>query len=169
MSDHIQQTIADLQQKLRRQEQEVAETKRLINLLCREAGNEALYPETDTAAAESVFSLRSDQFYGRPLATVMKEYLNMRRSARLGAATVKEIFEALSRGGYKFEAKNEENAKRGLQVSLSKNQAFHRIPTGAWGLTEWYPSVKPEKLENDKPGERGRSDATSEPNDEDEG
>ena len=150
MSDHIQQTIGHLQAKLSVQEQEVLQTKRLINLLCKSAGLDPMYDDTDDATSASLFSIRPDQFFGRPLATILKEYLNMRRNANKGAATVNEIYETLCRGGYSFQAKNDDNAKRGVQISLSKNQVFMRVPNGAWGLTEWYPNARVGKDTNSR-------------------
>jgi hypothetical protein len=66
----------------------------------------------------------------------------MRRALKQGPAGLSDIYSALVRGGYKFETKNEENAKRGLRQSLTKNVAqFHKLPNGMFGLTEWYPKV----------------------------
>lgn len=141
MKEHVRLTIADLQHKLKEQEDQVLKTKRTINSLCEQENQPPLYHDGEMSSS-SISSIRSDQFYGRPLATVMREYLKMRRAADQGAASVKEVYEALQSGGYKFGGKNPENSKRGLQISLAKNQVFHRIPSGAWGLSEWYPSAK---------------------------
>ena len=43
-------------------------------------------------------------------------------------------------GGYEF-PKRADNAKRSLKISMRKNRIFHRLPTGAYGLKEWYPSA----------------------------
>lgn len=150
MKDHIERTIGDLQAKLRIQEDDVLQTKRLINLLCKEANLDPMYDDTDATSA-SLFSIRQDQFFGRPLATVIKEYLNMRLAANKGAATVNEIYDTLCRGGYAFQAKNDDNAKRGIQISLGKNRYFMRVPNGSWGLSAWYPSARAGKNTNGKP------------------
>ena len=39
--------------------------------------------------------------------------------------------------------------KRGLAISMSKNQKFHRLPNDTWGLTEWYPGAKDTKKEQE--------------------
>ncbi len=140
-AEHFRQSIAALQRKLHLQEGQVADTKRLINLLRQEAGEPPLYAE-HISSGEGVSAIRPDQYYGRPLATVIREYLQMRRTSQLGTASVNEIYEALKKGGYSFQAKNDENCKRGLQISLSKNQIFHRIPNGTWGLSEWFPTAR---------------------------
>jgi hypothetical protein len=50
-------------------------------------------------------------------------------------------------GGYHFQAKNDDYAKRGLYQSLTKNSStFHKIPAnGKYGLLEWYPAAKAAK------------------------
>ena len=124
--------------------------KRLANELCREYGRPPRYPDAEAPKASSISSLGRDVFYGRPLATVIKEFLEMRGPSNrggLGAATVNEIYDALISGGFKFETKDENNAKRGLRIALAKNTAaFHKVGTGsgsdAYGLSEWYPSVR---------------------------
>ena len=70
-------------------------------------------------------------------------------TAQLDAATVAEIQSALNEGGYSFDTKDDENAKNGLRQSLRKNPVFHRIPSGEWGLLEWYPNAKIEKEKDD--------------------
>lgn len=143
MSDHIKQTIAELQTKLREQEDGVALTKRMINDLCKLAGLEPIYAESAAESKPGVSVIRGDQFYGRGLSTVVREYLEMRRASNLGPAAVSEIHEALVRGGFKFETKNAANAIRGLRQSLTKNSAtFHKLPGGEYGLLEWYPSAR---------------------------
>lgn len=58
-------------------------------------------------------------------------YLAMRRASNSGAATVREIFNALKGGGFAFQAKEDANAQRGLRKSLTKNSAtFHKLPVG---------------------------------------
>ena len=132
MSEHIHQTIADLQRKLRQQEEQVSHTKQLINLLCSEAGIEAMYAEVDSTT-DSIESIRSDLFYGRPLATVIKEYLKMRRAANRGAATVAEIYKALVHGGYAFRTKIADPPRRPSRNSWPRIRPFigFRLDHGA--------------------------------------
>ena len=145
MSEHIQQTIATLQEQLRKHLEAAAETKRVINSLCRTVGRAPIY--ADEEQIDHPANIRRDQWYGQPLSTAIREYLTMRRSANQGPATVNEIHDALVLGGYEFEAKDDDNAKRGLRVSLTKNTAiFHRLPGGnTFGLIEWYPNAKRER------------------------
>ena len=162
MSDHIRQTIADLQAKLREQEATVSKTKATINQLCEVAGLPAIYADVTATSINSgggnsiPLTIRSDQFYGRPLATCTKEILDMRRKLDQGPATVNELYDALLEGGFKYETKNAENAKRNLRISISKNTAlFHKLPNGKIGLTEWYPKIKKSKQDEDPESEEG--------------
>lgn len=49
-----------------------------------------------------------------------------------------------SQGGFEFESKDPDTARRGVAITLGKNtQTFIRVPsTGCWGLAEWYPNAR---------------------------
>lgn len=123
--------------------------KRLVNDILERWELPARYPDVDRDAAPSISSIRRDQFHGRPLATAAREYLAMRGASDrggLGATGINEIYEALLQGGYKFDTKNDLNAKRGLREALSKNSPVFRRVGDAYGLTEWYPKgQRPER------------------------
>jgi hypothetical protein len=125
-------------------EAQVTQKKRLVNELCREYGQPPRFVDVDAPKASTISARGRDVFYGRPLATVMREFLESRGpSAKggLGAASVNEIYDALLAGGFKFDAKDEANAKRGLRIALSKNTTtFHKVGS-AYGLSEWYPAA----------------------------
>jgi hypothetical protein len=124
----------------------LAQKKRLVNELCKEYGRPLRFDEVESVRSRGVGTLKRDQFYGKPLATAIREYLEMRGPSDrggLGAASVNEIFGALTEGGFKFDTKNEANAKRGLRIGLSKNTVtFHRVGE-SYGLLEWYPNARP--------------------------
>ena len=149
MSDHVRQTIEDLKGTLRQQQEAVNKTKALINQLCSVAGMPPMYTDVELeGAAGAPMGVLSDQFYGRPLATCTKEILELRRRLNQGPATINELYAALLEGGFKFDTKNDENAKRNLRISVTKNTAlFHKLPNGKIGLTEWYPKVRKGKDE----------------------
>jgi hypothetical protein len=65
----------------------------------------------------------------------------MRRSAGLGPAKPREIYDALRQGGYQFNAQEDETALVGMRALLRKmNSTFHKVPgTSAYGLRSWYP------------------------------
>jgi hypothetical protein len=134
---------------------ETWEMKRTVNKLCSFAGLPPKYADNGTdGGGGSRGPLRADQFYGKPLATAVREYMEMRGAPSTGgqgAATVKDIFLALKEGGYAFDTRNDANAMRGLRISLAKNTVtFHKLPNGQFGLLAWYPNAKapkPEKIE----------------------
>jgi hypothetical protein len=130
---------------------EAAELKRTVNKLCVKAGLPPRYADTGPGGIGSgggfrPGSLKSDQFYGKPQATAVREYMDMRGapgSGGLGAASVRDIYLALKEGGFAFDTKNDANAMRGLRISLAKNSAvFHKLPNGQVGLRAWYPNAK---------------------------
>lgn len=171
MSEHIKATISDLQGKLKEQEKVVNKTKALINQLCEMAGMAPIYSEGELDSTSSInLSIRSDQFYGQPQASCVRTILEMRKGLGQGPATINEIYSALLEGGYAFETKNEENAKRGLRISITKNTAlFHKLPNGKIGLLAWYPNAKVKKDTSASPSSvnKGSEDADSDMQDED--
>lgn len=154
-ADEFMPAIRRLQKDILDKESEINSAKKTVNLLCGYAGIPSMYQVADMERSADISTLRRDQFYGVPLASAVKDYLRMRgdpKSGGAGAATVNEIFAALKAGGFHFETKVEDNAKRNLRISLSKNvTAFHRVPgdgDGAYGLTDWYPAARAVKPAN---------------------
>lgn len=147
MPDQAFQTVlAKFEQELHKHELEVARIKRTINDLCRMAGDQPRFAdsEIDPVSGSGGGVIRSDDYYGQPLATAVRMILERRRSAGQGATTVSQLYDDLVTGGYKFDTKDANNAKRGLRISLTKNPIFHRVPNGSYGMKEWYPNAKPE-------------------------
>lgn len=166
MADHIRQTIADLQKRLAEDEKKVLDSKRLINQLSDMAGIPKPYADNELAEPGSGVSLtiRSDQFYGQPLASCIRDILEMRKALNQGPATINEIYDALVEGGFEFDTKNDENAKRGLRISISKNTTtFHKLPrNGRIGLREWYPNVRSKKSQKDEESVENQPDEVAE-------
>ncbi len=133
-----QDVINDLVAEVETKEQDVVSLKRIINDLRVRSGDAPLYDAQDLDRGSGPSTIKDDQFYGRKLATVVKEVLSLKGSA----CKVTEIYNTLVEGGFKFDTKNDDNAKRSLRISLSKNPAFHRLPNGSYGLLDWYPAVK---------------------------
>lgn len=87
--------------------------------------------------------IKGDTFYGKKLQTAIREYLEMRKAAGDGPATPRQIFDAITAGGFKFEASSDQVALVGMRALLRKRtNFFHRLPTGAYGLTAWYEHLK---------------------------
>jgi hypothetical protein len=142
----FQAVIAKFEEDLQKHEAEVSRIKRTINDLCRMAGGSPRYSDAELDPASSAGrTLRSDEYYGQPLASAVRAILERRRAAGQGAATVAQLYDELVSGGYEFETKDANNAKRGLRISLTKNPIFHRVPNGSYGMKEWYPAVKERK------------------------
>lgn len=151
MDADIQTAITVLRHRIKSKEEDVIRLKRTVNEMCADAGEDPPFPNISSSDTNGdISSLRADQFYGHTISGAAKAYLEMRHSARLGAASVNDIYGALKKGGFKFEAKDDENAKNGLRISLRKNSSiFHRLPAGDYGLLTWYPNAKPPKPDDD--------------------
>jgi hypothetical protein len=149
MSNELQGAINVLVSRVEQKTQELAEIKRMINSLCREASQSPLYSDADLAVkgAAGLPSLDSDQFYGKTPTVAAREYLELRDKA----VSLDEILDALERGGFDFAAQKWNTGARlkNLGISLGKNSLiFHRLPSNTWGLTKWYPGVKGKKNAN---------------------
>lgn len=143
MQDQAKMMLADLRGKVAAKEREATELKRLANMLCEQYEMPPAYSDMELSDKPSgVGAIKRDQFYGKPLASATRQYLEMRSASNLGAASLDEIFQALRQGGFVFEGKNDGIKRRGLSISLAKNTAtFHRIPdTEVFGLASWYPN-----------------------------
>jgi hypothetical protein len=98
------------------------------------------------AGNHTVTQIKSDTFYGKKLQTAVREYLEMRKIQNLGPATPREIYDAITQGGFKFEAKDANTSMIGMRALLRKRTAFfHRLPNNTYGLTSWYPDLKKQK------------------------
>jgi hypothetical protein len=142
MQDDISNTIEVLTARVRVKEEEANKLKRLVNELCSESGVKIAFPgvlETSPATGP----IRSDEYYGQTLTAAIRNYLERRKTAGAGAATVEDIFSAIKEGGYKFESRNDTNAKISVGNALRKTSSiFHRLPNGNYGLLTWYPGAK---------------------------
>lgn len=146
MSGPFQPAIDALRQQLVDDEKKVAETKKLINRLSEVAGLPPPYGDVEEVSRGTISQIRQDTFYGKKLFTAVREYLEMRRAANLGPAETREIYDAITKGGYQFETTDANNAMTGMRQTLRKNSAmFHRLPNNAWGLTAWYENIKTSK------------------------
>lgn len=161
MEDEILNTIEVLTARVKARNEEVNKLKKLVNELCGEAGIPLRYASIDESGA-GISDIRSDQFYGLPLTAAIRNYLELRKASNLGAATVTEIYRAIKEGGYKFDTKNEENARIGVGNALRKTSSiFHRLPNAQYGLLSWYPSARaPSGASEAGPAKRGRSPAS---------
>jgi hypothetical protein len=149
MSDHILKTLEQAKDELRKHEEAVINTKRFINQLCSFGGMPPQYNDEElqtngSATSIGAIVIRRNAFFGRPLATCVREYLEMRKDKPVKEATLTEIMDALIEGGFDLDKISEkpDDAKRGVAITLAKNPQFYRLPNDDWGLLAWYPSVK---------------------------
>ncbi len=153
MNEPISNTIEVLAERVRAKEDEAAKLKKLINELCTEGGLPLRYANIALSGNESL-TIRGDKFYGLAITTAIRNYLEMRKAANQGPATVSQIYEAIKSGGYRFETENEENAKTTVRNNLRKSSSiFHRLPNGDFGLLAWYPNAKPPKPDEPQAGD----------------
>jgi hypothetical protein len=141
MSD-LDTLIASWQRKLEEHERAAAKIKMTINQALDLEGRPPLYAEADLApSTPQAFSFKQDAFFGKPLASCVRQILEQRGSA----TNQDELYDQLVKGGFDFEAKSVDLSKRNLAISLGKNMLFQRTPNGLWGLRDWYPNSKGKK------------------------
>ncbi len=142
MADHLEKTIASLEEKMEEHLRAVTKIKNMINQLCELADLPARYAdaELEIKAISAFPGIRPDQFYARPLASCVRDVLELRRKLNQGPASAEELYAALIQGGYDFKSRSESNSKRILAISLSKNPIFLRLPNDLWGMRKWYPA-----------------------------
>lgn len=161
MTKTVEQAISDLTAEIAADEAAVRKKKDTVNALCGVVGRPPAYT-VENQAATIPTAIRSDQFYGQPLASSVRTILEMRRAANMGAATNNEIYDALVMGGYEFETKSEDIARKSLRNSLAKNTSmFHKLPNGQFGMLSWYPNIKKPKASS--PSEEGANGAGEAP------
>jgi hypothetical protein len=159
-NEHVTKTIELVQGQIHDLENELAQKKRTVNDLCALIGQPPVYADA-TPGPSGMIKVRSDEFYGKRLATVVRSILERRASANLGAASLDDIFDTMQRGGFAFASSSDANSKRALAISLVKNTVtFIRLPNGDFGLVEWYPDVPKPRAANggdkdtDKPDDK---------------
>ena len=159
MSKTVDQVISELAAEITADEASLRKKKETVNTLCGAVGRPPAYA-LESAATALPTQIRSDQFYGQPLAGSVRTILEMRRAQNLGAATNREIYDSLMAGGYEFDTKSEDIAQKSLRNSLAKNTAlFHKLPNGQFGLLSWYPNVRKPKASSASPEEQAALEA----------
>jgi len=159
MSTELQGAITVLVKRIEQKAQELIESKRMVNSLCREAGIDPMYLDSDLAdtGVSGLPSLKADQFYRKSPITAAREYLELRGTA----VPLEEILDGLTRGGFDFEHQgwSEELRLKNLGISLGKNTSiFHRLPNKTWGLAKKY-NIKEKKASNKDNGKTLAADA----------
>src|SRR3989304_2601851 len=149
MNDKLRFAGEVLLEELQSQLQEVAETKKTINALCKRMGKDPMFADV-VPEHLNAGPIRPDQYFGRPLSTVAQEFLERQRRA----CPADEIMRGLIQGGFDFKSTGwqEKDWLRLFSITLAKNsKAFLRLPNGTFGLANWYPEAPR------APGDRGRA------------
>jgi hypothetical protein len=155
MNAAIQNAIDKIHAQIDILEDKIVRKKEAINTLCETEDEPLLYPDIVRGILTAHISFRSDQFFGKPVATSVKEILEQ-RGTRLGAISLDELFNTMKAGGFVFENKKDQIAKRNLAITLSMNPSFTRVPSnGHIGLTKWYGNLRKKK---DKERENGSAE-----------
>ncbi len=147
--EHVKKTIEELKRAVEEKENDVLQNKKMVNSLCEMVKMAPVYTIKEERESPSVTNLRGDEYYGKPLASVITEILERRKALGTGPAAIREMFEEMKAGGYLFETKSDANSQRGIRISMRKNSKFHKLPNGKWGLLGWYPNIKESKKADD--------------------
>jgi hypothetical protein len=161
MAEHIKHTLAELQADIDARMTALAEDKRMVNRLAARIGLPPVYPDGEIEPQQASAVIGRDDFVGQPLMTAMRLYLEKRKLAmpQSAPATVNELYDGLLEGGYEFESKKEENAKRIIRITLTKNSGtFYRVGK-AYGLVVWYGPKVQKKVRKAPAEPEGVSDA----------
>jgi hypothetical protein len=153
MDESTKTTIEKYQAKMELLEAQVRKIKISINSLCELENEPPIYDVGDETSGPFAKpqAIRSDQYFGRPIATVVKEILTARFERQLGAISLDDLFSLMLQGGFDFEGKDESSKKRSLAITVGKNPAFIRVPSSNHiGLSEWYPGAKRSRRNGDE-------------------
>jgi len=137
--------IENLKKAIEQKQTELEALQITVNQLCKLDNKPPLYNVTSGYGKSEVpqeKDLKGDEYYGKPLATVITEILQKRKDNGMGPATMNEICDRMKKGGYIFDVKD---PLRAIGISMGKNQKFTKLPNEKWGLTDWYPNVKEKK------------------------
>jgi hypothetical protein len=160
LDEATQKVLADIQAKIESHLEEVAKLKKTANMVADIGGQGPIYADVDEDS-KAVGPTRADAYYGKPLATAVREYLEFRRQA----VPVEDIQKGLEQGGFDFDAAGwtKSGRLRALAVSIAKNtNVFHRLPNGMWGLNHWYPEATQKKKAKAKERSRTTEDDENE-------
>jgi hypothetical protein len=163
MKEAIQPALELIQGQMKPLEEQLALKKKLINALLESVGEPPMYADVSSPSSAATLPIRGDQYFGRPMATVVREILERRKAQGSGAMPLNDLYDTMKAGGFEFSTKEEANAKTAVATTLGKNVAFIKVPnTGHWGLAEWYPGAKRNKGDDADKSEKAGEAKTAE-------
>jgi hypothetical protein len=153
MSKDLEKAVESLYSEMDGLHLRLAEIKKTINSLSALMGKNQPFADVDYSSISGNTSIRPDQFFGKGLATSVKEFLKIKGRA----VTAQEIYDSLKSGGFEFPKEWKEKFQmRNLTISLSKNSNdfVYVKSSNAYGLWEFYPEKKREKGKQQKNEEK---------------
>lgn len=163
-TDLIEQMLQDY----RRKAADLRAERRVLESLAKRLNYDLTgLDDSEEGAGPKQLSLKSDQFFGMTQTGAVAEFLRLKGKP----ATMEEILASLKAGGLEITGKD---PKMNLYTQLLRaTKRFVKLPSGEFGLLEWYPGVY-QKRNNRKPKMKGGLTAsgttqTDEDEDDDEG
>jgi len=149
--NHINKSIEEIEEQIQQKQKELEGLQITVNNLCKYIGIEPKYVIESQIATITHRTLKGDEYFRRPTATVITMILENRKKQDLGPASIDEIYKKMLEGGYVFKVKEPNKA---IGTALGKNQKFTKVGE-KWGLSEWYPSAKEERQQEEIKEENG--------------
>lgn len=150
MKDALEKTYELYEDKLKKLFDEVSDTKKMLNHLAKDLGRPIPFEDVISETVGQGKKVKPDQFYNKPLATAVRDYLEMWKEAR----EWQEIIQALREGG--FELPRTKQAEDEARMTILRNTGnFSLIGDKHFGLKAWYPS------DNRQKSKRGKDKSTT--------
>ena len=141
MSDILSSTYEFYEKKLQALFDDVSETKKMLNRLAKDLGRDSVpYPDVAPEGTSTSSKIKAGQFFSKPLATAVREYLEIRREA----VEWPEIVKALREGSFDL-AKTRQGEDDARMTILRNTANFVLIGDNHFGLKSWYPKLKKDK------------------------
>jgi len=138
--EKVQSALEVLMDRVVRSEAATADLKRAVNALASSEGMQPIYQEVSEPSRVGV-SVRPDEFANQTTpSSAARAFLKLRGHA----ATVDDIYDAITRGGFGC-SKDVKDTKAAIRIALGKDPSMKRLPNGSYGLLEWYPALKRER------------------------
>lgn len=129
MSEHLENTLADLKARRTKLDAAINAIEELLGLASSNASQQASSQEIATNGA-----IATDAFFGMSIPDAVKKYLRLTRRKQASAA----IARALEQGGFQHSSKYFPNTVR---TALGRMDDVVQVGK-EWGLAEWYPGLR---------------------------
>jgi len=140
LTEHISKVLEDIRADITALEKEVIKKKQLANQLAEMGELPVPYVTIQEPEVARSADIARDDFVGLQLKAAIRSYLRKRAAStpKEKPATVREILDGLTSGGYEFGTKNESSQNRLIRQILSKRTETFRRVGKTYGLTAWY-------------------------------